>query len=120
MKITGEVTAISDMQNGTSQAGKEWRKISVVLTYDNTKPEYPKSVVFSVMNDKIEQFNFQKGGRYDVDVDFSAREYNGKFYMDAAPWKATRLDAEQQTQQAPVQVSVQPTPAPAKDDEFPF
>lgn len=87
----GIVTAISQMQSGTSKAGKAWQKIDVVLTYDNSKPEYPKAIVFSVMNDNINKFGFQVGCEYEVEVDFSTREYNGRTYMSASCWKATML-----------------------------
>ena len=97
----GIVTAVSQMQSGTSKAGKAWQKIDVVLTYDNSKPEYPKAIVFSVMNDNINKFSFQVGGEYEVEVDFSTREYNGRTYMSASAWKATP--------------TAQPAPAPAND-----
>lgn len=113
--FNGSVTAISPIQSGTSKAGKEWRKIDVVLTYDNSKPEYPKAIVFSVMNDNIEKFGFQVGGEYEVEVDFSVREYNGKNYMSANAWKATAKNVP--TTPAPSQAqhgweAVYPTPQP--------
>ena len=85
----GIITAISQMQSGTSKSGNQWSKIDAVLTYDNTKPEYPKSVLFSVMNDNIAKFNLQVGAEYEIDVDFSTREYNGKLYMSATCWRAS-------------------------------
>lgn len=129
MQFNGTVTAISALQSGTSKAGKEWRKIDVVLTYDNSKPEYPKAIVFSVMNDNIEKFGFQVGGEYEVEVDFSVREYNGKNYMSANAWKATAKNVPT----APAPQSATPTldsmgvsgyqktstPPPA-DDDLPF
>lgn len=96
----GVVTAISQLQSGTSKSGKQWQRVDVVLTYDNSKPEYPKAILFSVMNDNIGKFNFQQGCEYEVEVDFSCREYNGRTYMSASCWKATPI---QQPQQAPAQ-----------------
>lgn len=91
----GQVAAVSPIQSGTSKSGKAWRKVDVVLVYDNSKPEYPKAIVFSVMNDNVEKFGLVQGGEYEVEVDFSVREYNGRHYMSASCWKATRLDAQQ-------------------------
>ena len=93
----GTVTSVSQIQSGTSKSGKQWQRVDVVLTYDNSKPEYPKSILFSVMNDNIAKFNLQQGCEYEVEVDFSTREYNNKTYMSASCWKATS------TQQAPAQ-----------------
>lgn len=85
----GTVTAISQKQSGTSKSNKAWSKIDVTMVYDNSKPEWPKSIVFSVMNDNIEKMGFVVGREYEVEVDFSTREYNGKAYMSASCWKAT-------------------------------
>lgn len=87
----GTVTAISQKQGGISKTGKAWSKIDVTLVYDNSKPEWPKSIVFSVMNDNIEKMGFVVGGEYEVEVDFIAREYNGKTYLSASCWKATAM-----------------------------
>ena len=130
MQFNGTVTAISALQSGTSKAGKEWRKIDVVLTYDNSKPEYPKAIVFSVMNDNIEKFGFQVGGEYEVEVDFSVREYNGKNYMSANAWKATAKNvptASTPQSATPTLDSMgvsgyqkTSTPLPADEDDLPF
>ena len=115
--FNGTVTAISPIQSGTSKAGKEWRKIDVVLTYDNSKPEYPKAIVFSVMNDNIEKFGFQVGGEYEVEVDFSVREYQNKHYLSANAWKATAKNVP--TAPAPQQVA-QTAPQAQEESDLPF
>jgi hypothetical protein len=110
----GQATFVSPIQSGTSKSGKAWRKVDVVLTYDNAKPEYPKSIVFSVMNDNIEKFGFVLGGEYEVEIDFSVREYQGKHYMSASCWKATQLDTQQSVP------TPQPETQPQQSDELPF
>ena len=134
MTISGIVTNISPIQSGTSKSGKSWRKIDVVLTYDNSKPEYPKAIVFSVMNDNIEKFNLCVGSEYDIEVDFSVREYNGKNYMSANAWKATAKNVVSPTASsmpAPAPQGWQatyptpqpqpvPQPAPQANDDLPF
>lgn len=128
MQFKGTVTSVSPVQSGTSKAGKQWSKIDVVLVYDISKPEYPKSIVFSVMNDNINKFNFQTGQEYEVEVDFSTREYNGKTYMSASCWRATLQQAAQQPQSpTPTLDSLgvstshpQPAAAPADDSDLPF
>lgn len=111
----GHVAAVSPIQSGTSKSGKAWRKVDVVLIYDNSKPEYPKAIVFSVMNDNIEKFAFMQAHKYEVEVDFSVREYQGKHYMSAACWKAARIDDAPQTQyQQPVHTN------PPQMEDLPF
>lgn len=137
----GTVTAISQEQSGVSKStGKPWRKVEVVLTYDNSRPEYPKAITFSIMNDKIEQAGLVVGQEYDVEVDFSVREYNGKYYLSANCWKALPVAQQTQPQAAPgyaqyppqanmyppqqppqaYSVPPQPTAMPPKNDGLPF
>lgn len=111
----GIISYISVVQNGTSKAGKAWSKVDVVLTYDKTKPEYPKEIAFSVMNDNIAKFNLQAGNEYEVEVDFSVREYQGKRYMSASCWKATLTQSN-----TPAPTPVAPASAPEGGDDFPF
>lgn len=120
----GVVTAISAKQTGTSKTGKQWSKVDVVLTYDNYKPEYPKAILFSVMNDNIDKFAFRVGAEFEVEIDFSVKEFNGKHYMSAQCWKSTPTSAPAQPVQAPVQAPVQTTPPPVtqpvKEGDLPF
>lgn len=97
MNFKGIITAAMPIASGTSKNGKEWRRASYILQYDNSNAQYPKSVLFDVMGDKIEQLNIQQGQEYEIEIDFTTREYNGRTYMSASAWKATP------TQQAPAQ-----------------
>lgn len=89
MKFTGTIIASMPMRKGMGKNGKEWRSQDYVLRYDNENPQYPKDIVFSVMGDNIEKFQITQGYGYELEVDFSAREYNGKWYMSANAWKCT-------------------------------
>ena len=100
MTFKGIITAAMPVASGTSKSGKEWKRVSYILQYDGSNPQYPKSVLFDVMGDKIEQLNIKQGVEYEVEIDFTCREYNGRTYMSASAWKATPT---QQPQQAPAQ-----------------
>lgn len=100
MNFKGIITAAMPVASGTSKSGKEWRRASYILQYDNSNEQYPKSVLFDVMGDKIEQLNIKQGVEYEIEIDFTTREYNGRTYMSASCWKATPT---QQPQQAPAQ-----------------
>ena len=91
MEFTGIITGISAIASGISQTGKEWQRADYILTYDNSRPEYPKAIAFSVMNDLIAELDLQKGESYKVEIDFSVRVYEGRSYMSATAWKATPL-----------------------------
>lgn len=109
----GTVTSVSQIQSGTSKAGNQWRRVDVVLTYDNAKPEYPKAVLFSVMNDNINKFGLQLGCEYEVELDFSVHEYQGRNYMSATCWKAALTGA-------PVQAPAPTRAEEEKEEGFPF
>ena len=100
MTFKGIITAAMPVASGTSKSGKEWKRASYILQYDGSNPQYPKSVLFDVIGDKIEQLNIRQGVEYEVEIDFTTREYNGRTYMSASCWKATPT---QQPQQAPAQ-----------------
>ena len=89
MTFKGIITAAMPVASGTSKSGKEWKRASYILQYDGSNPQYPKSVLFDVMGDKIEQLNIKQGVEYEVEIDFTCREYNGRTYMSASAWKAT-------------------------------
>lgn len=91
MIFKGKVTYVSPVTSGTSKAGKAWTKIEAVLVYESGNSEYERSIVFSVMNDNIAKFGITVGGEYEVEVSFSTREYNGRYYMSASAWKCTAV-----------------------------
>lgn len=98
MQFKGTITKAMPIATGTSKAGKEWKRATYVLTYDNSNEQYPKSLLFDVMGDKIEQLNIQQGKEYEIEVDFSTREYNERTYMSASAWRATEVITQQATQ----------------------
>lgn len=97
MTINGIITNIFPETFGTSQNGKAWRRRDYILTYDNSKPEYPKAIAFAVMGDNIDKFNLQEGVEYELNIDFTAREYQGKAYMSATCWRAKAITVDAAT-----------------------
>lgn len=91
-KFSGIVTLVLPEANGVSQSGKPWRRRSYVLCYDNSNPQYPREVLFSVLGDKIDTLDIKQGVKYEIEIDFSVREYQGRHYMSATAWQATSLN----------------------------
>lgn len=115
--FNGTITLAMPEVSGTSQSGKQWRRRSYVLRYDNSNEQYLKEVLFDVLGDKIDSLNIQQGGEYEVEIDFSVREYQGRRYMSASAWKATAKNVPNAT--APQQAT-QPAPQPQGADDLPF
>lgn len=102
LQITGAITKITDVIEGTSKAGKPWKKLGFVV---QTASEYPKDVYFSVFGEeKVENFlKFNKVGQtVDVSFNVESREYNDRFYTDLQAWKVfTNASKEEASVAAP-------------------
>lgn len=90
-----------------SKSGKAWRKREYIIEYEHG--QYPKSVVFSVLGQKIDELNIHQGVEYELELDFEAREWNGRYFLQASCWKATPTQpVAQPTPQQPVYQQTQP------------
>ncbi len=118
MKITGTITAVLPETSGVSKSGKNWRKKEAIVEYQHG--QYPRSIVFQMMNDNIDKLNLQQGIEYELEIDFETREWNGRYFLQASCWKAT--PAQQAVQQLPQSTAPAATTAqdPSKEDEFLF
>ncbi len=88
LKIKGKITAVLDIENGTSKAGKEWTRGGFVIdTYD----QYNPLLCFGLFGDtKIALITpFSVGQEIEVDFNASSREHNGKYYTQCDAWKIT-------------------------------
>lgn len=126
MKIEGKIIAVLNEQRGTSKTGKEWRKVDYVIQTDG---QYPKKCVFSVLNEKIENFGLKIGQDVDLEIDIDAREYNGKWYNSITCWKAVLRNPQNNiVQQDPFYSPMPPPPQNPKqqnifngnNDQVPF
>lgn len=126
MKVTGIITAVLPETSGVSKSGKNWRKREAVIQYEGG--QYPKSIVFQMMGDNIDKLNIQQGQEYDLEIDFEAREWNDRYFLQASCWKATPTaqhapsqPAQQGWQAAYPQPTAQTQTASAsQDDGLPF
>ena len=108
MKFNVTIQTALPIQTGTSKNGKAWQKQTFVGVYDSSNAQYPKAIVFDVLGDNVNKLSLQPGGQYEVEIDFSAREYQGKWYMSASCWKATPLQQQSYGQPYPPQGYQQP------------
>lgn len=94
LKIKGKIVKILEVEKGTSQAGKEWKKQNFVI---DTGSQYNPEVCFQLFGDeKIENLKkYNKVGQ-EVEVHFnvSSREYNGKYYHNLDAWKIVKASEE--------------------------
>ena len=85
MDIIGNIKLIQDTETGTSKAGKEWAKRTIVIT---TNDKYPQDLAIDFLGDKITQINnFQVGNPVCVSINLRGSEYNGRYYVSLGGWK---------------------------------
>ena len=82
MKISGKITQVLPLQQGVSQQGAQWRKLTIVVVEDDANIAFPNEVVFDLFNDRIPETQLTVGQRVDVHFGIRTREYNGKVYNE--------------------------------------
>lgn len=122
MDFTGTIAKAMPPASGVSKStGNTWAKQEYVL--DITPPHtggmpFPRQerVVFTVFGqEKIAEFRLRETETVTVSVEFSAREYNGRWYNDVRALRVQRK-AEQEPAQAvreagPMPIDVRNTPS---------
>jgi hypothetical protein len=78
MEVKGKVKMKLDLETGTSKAGKEWQKQSVVI---DTGGEFNNLIAVSAFGDKVQKMNMlEEGMTVSILCNVYSREYNGKYY----------------------------------------
>ena len=88
-----KITKVTEVQEGTSKAGKDWKKLTFV---GETEEQYNNLYAFEVFGvEKVE--NFQKfnkeGDLVDVDFNVNTREHEGRYYTSLSAWKVFKAAA---------------------------
>jgi len=112
MKAIGIIKTISDIQKGTSKAGKDWQKLTFTITNNEGYEGREQIFAFEVFGDeKVDNFTkYNKVGQ-NVEVSFNIQtnEWKGKYYTSLQAWKVFTVKEETAT----------PTEAP-EIDTLPF
>tara|TARA_R100000908_G_scaffold25216_1_gene11601 strand:+ start:1003 stop:1329 length:327 start_codon:yes stop_codon:yes gene_type:complete len=78
MEVTGKLVKKLELETGTSKAGKEWQKQSIVI---DTGDEFNNLIAVSAFGDKLKQMNkLEVGMEVSVLCNVYSREYNGRYY----------------------------------------
>ncbi len=93
--ITGKIKSIGATQEGTSKAGKPWKKLSFQIT--NNSGYEGKEALFSFDlfgEEKVEKFlKFNKqGSEVDVKFNIECREWQGKYFTNLAAWSVFKAE----------------------------
>ena len=78
MEVTGKLVKKLELETGTSKAGKEWQKQSIVIDTGN---DFNNEVCVSAFGDKLKQMNkLEIGMEVSVLCNVYSREYNGRYF----------------------------------------
>ena len=97
MEIKGKVVANLGVWKGTSKAGKEWAKATVVIEYGD---QYPKKVALDNLKNAEDFAKLAVGTEGTFHIEVESREFNGRWYTSVNCWK---WETTQQPQQTPTQ-----------------
>ena len=115
MKVENlKITKISEVQSGTSKAGKDWKRLTFV---GETSEQYNNLYAFELFGEeKVDDFvKFNKeGDSVDVDFNVSTREWEGKYFTSLSAWKVFKA---QNTAETTVTSEV---PTASDEDSLPF
>lgn len=119
MQATGKIIAILEPRSGIAKAsGNPWFIQGFVL---QTEEQYPKKIPFEVSGeDRVKNFNIQKGETLTISFDIDAKEWNGKWIPSIRCFNISRGDAHQA---APAPQAPPPDPLETQggaDDDVPF
>lgn len=127
MEIKGRVVANLGVQKGTSKAGNEWSKATVVVEYGD---QYPKKIALDNLKNAEEFAKLAVGTEGVFHIEVESREFNNRWYTSVNCWKWEVATLTQQPQQAPAQqgweqMYQQPQAQPQtqttpQDSDFPF
>ena len=93
MQITGKFVQKLDIETGTSNSGKSWKKQSIVI--EQTAATFNKEVVVSFFGDKIKGLrDIEEGSEVNVSINLSSREYNGRYYHNIDGWFIAKMGEE--------------------------
>ena len=78
MEVKGKLIKKLELETGTSKAGKEWQKQSIVI---DTGAEFNNIIAVSAFGDKVQKMNMlEEGMTVSILCNVYSREYNGKYY----------------------------------------
>ena len=103
--IVSGLVISTDIQSGTSKAGREWRKLVFVVEF--TEGITPKHLALEMFGDeRITNNPVTKGDLVTVAYDVGSTEWNGRWFTTASAYRVRPFDPSA-TPEIP-----QPTPQP--------
>jgi len=92
MDINGKVIAILPAYTFNTKNGQKTKYGFVIETND----QYPKKVCLNCFGDeRWKALDIVQGGEYNLSIEVSSREYNGRWFTEATCWRAVNVGKPQ-------------------------
>jgi hypothetical protein len=103
----GTISDMSEVQSGTTQSGREWQRMSLILEIPGFQGSIYK-MVFQVSGDHVKEVSlYNRGDKVQVGFSIYAREWNGKWYNNVDLVNITDESGAKPAHAAPVQAAPQ-------------
>ena len=125
MDINGKVIAILPPYTFNTKNGQKTKYGFVIETND----QYPKKVCLNCFGDeRWKALGIVQGGEYNLSIEVSSREYNGRWFTEATCWRAVNVGKPQAQAQAQVTIpsngvpykETQESNVPQDENDLPF
>lgn len=92
MELKGKINEVSEVQSGTSKAGKEWQKLTFAI---DTGTDYDNLIAFTIFGtERVEKFTkYNKvGDAVIVAFNIKSRKFGQNWYTDLDAWMIKKDD----------------------------
>lgn len=111
----GTISDFSEVQSGTTQSGKEWQRMTLILDTPGFQGAVYK-MVFQVSGEHVKDvLLFNRGDKVEIGFSMYAREWNGKWYNNVDLVKISLQDETRAA--APPAQQEQPLPPAEQEDD---
>ena len=109
------------MRSGVGKNG-QWRSAQFVLEYMPEGSQWAQHCVFEVMNERIDEYQLQKGDWVVVSLSVDAREWQGRWFNSIKAYACSRAtrEGEQPKEAAHSAPIMQQPPEGVIKDDMPF
>ena len=86
MNLKGKLQQKLEVEKGTTKAGKEWSKQTIII---NNGDQYnPLTAISFFGDDKVKMLEkFNVGQEVEIGINLSSKEFNGNWYNQIDGWK---------------------------------
>lgn len=123
MQLQGTIKEVLPVRSGVGKNGNQWRSAQFVLEYMPEGSQWAQHCVFEVMNERIDEYQLQKGDWVVVSLSVDAREWQGRWFNSIKAYACSRATREGEQPKEAVHsapVMQQPPEGTIKDDDMPF